>query len=286
MTIREILADGIKQLSSPCDSALIDTPALDAAILLADTLRIERTKLILRDNEVLNENDKKKYKTLLERRRSGECVAYILGYKEFRTLRFKVNPHVLVPRPDTETLVEAALEYIDSREHGENLSVLDLCTGSGALAISLLNERPFLHITASDISPQALEVAEHNSKTLNPKSQPLHFIQSDVFKNIQSRFNIIVSNPPYVPSGELIGLAPEVRREPSLALDGGEDGLIIIRKIITQAPDHLLPGGVLLLEADPGQMPLIRKLFEAQGFGSINIRKDLAGRDRVISALR
>ena len=283
MTIQETLTEGIRLLKSPGGFASIDIPALDASILLAHVLEIGKTELVLRGNEDITEKDKENYITLLQRRRGGECVAYILGKREFRGLEFKVNHHVLVPRPDTETLVEAALEYIDSRGKNESLSVLDLCTGSGALAISLLNERPFLHITASDISSQALEVAAHNSKTLDPKPHSLHFIQSDLFENIPGRFDIIVSNPPYIPSDQLISLAPEVRREPPLALDGGEDGLLIIRKIVSQASDCLLPGGVLLLEASPEQMPVIRELLETEGFGGIKIRKDLAGRDRVIS---
>jgi len=291
MTIRETLAEGIKLLTAPSESALIDTPSLDGTILLAHTLGCDRTELILRDNEPISEKSTKEYKTLLERRRSGECIAYILGYREFRGLRFSVSPHVLVPRPDTETLVEAALEYIDLEKDTENLFVLDLCTGSGALAVSLKYERPFLHVTASDISPQALEIAILNSKlclqskTLDPSPQSLYFIQSDLFENISGRFNIIVSNPPYVPSGELAGLAPEVQREPALALDGGEDGLFFYRAIIAQAPKHLLPGGVLLFEAGPEQMPAIRELLEAHGFYSVRLYKDLGGRDRVISAV-
>ena len=287
MTIQETLAEGIALLKSPCDFAFIDTPVLDASILLADMLEADKAKLILRGNEPLAEKDRIKYKTLLERRRSGECVAYILGHKEFRGLRFSVNPFVLVPRPDTETLVEAALEYIDSQQayaqDSKSLALLDLCTGCGALAISLMNERPMLSATASDISVEALETARLNAKRLLPETGAVNFIQSDLFEKITGRFDIIVSNPPYVSTGDLPDLAPEVRREPDIALDGGEDGLCVIGKIIMQAQAYLFPGGALLLEAGTIQMPTIRTLLETHGFVGIRVQKDLTGRDRVIS---
>ena len=297
MTIQQTLAEGKRLLQSPSPSSFIDTPALDAALLLSAILHTDRTELFVRGNEGVSDENREEFLALLERRRCGECVAYILGRREFRGLEFTVNPHVLVPRPDTETLVEAALEYIDSREDNKGLSLLDLCTGSGAVAISLKNERPFLHVTASDISPEALETARLNairlldtghpnlSKRLD-KSCAVHFIHSDLFENISGSFDIIVSNPPYIPSGKLSGLAPEVRGEPLLALDGGEDGLELISKIISLAPEHLSPGGLLLLEADSGQMPAIWALLAANGFGGVKIHKDIAGRDRVISAGR
>ena len=288
---------------------MIDTPALDAALLLAETLHKSREELFIRENEPVTEKDSEKYFSLLERRKKGECIAYILGRKEFRGLEFIVNPHVLVPRPDTETLAEAAIEYIKKEyinlrkdtspeqkpENDKTLSLLDLCTGSGVLAISLKNECPFLRVTASDISAHTLETAALNATRLLEDGRfnedngllggPVRFIESDLFEKIPGRFNIIVSNPPYVPSDEIDALAPEVRREPRLALDGGCDGMETIRKIIIQAPEHLFPGGVLLLEAAPEQMPAIRIILESHCFAGITIHRDLAGRDRVISAI-
>ena len=314
MTIQETLAEGTKLLKSPSASSHIDTPALDASLLLSEILRKSRAELIAHANASIAENDRDAFFRLLERRRNGECIAYILGRREFHGLEFSVNPHVLVPRPDTETLVEAALEYIDSRqspdtqqdhELGEHsLSLLDLCTGSGAVAISLAstlkNEHPSLTITASDISPEALETAALNADRLlderllngrlsgdNHNSvrfiKSVRFIQSDLFESIPEKFDIIVSNPPYVPSDELAALAPEVQREPRLALDGGDGGMVLIKKIIAQAPGHLLHGGILLLEAGPGQMPDIRAILAAHGFSGVRLHKDLADRDRVIS---
>ena len=293
MTIRETLAEGIALLKAPSPFSLIDTPALDAALLLGETLGRSRADLIARGDEAITERDREKFLGFLSRRKNGECIAYILGRREFRSLTFAVNPDVLVPRPDTETLVEAALEWIDSiAAKGKSLSLLDLCTGSGAIGISLKNERPFLNVSASDISSGALEMAERNAlKLLESLGEiegslgKIRFIESDLFENIPGSYDIIVSNPPYVRSGEIPGLAPEVRQEPLLALDGGKDGMDCIRKIISQAPEHLLKGGVLLLEADSAQIPGIGACLEDQGFSGISSRKDLGGRERVISAV-
>ena len=294
MTIQEILAEGKRLLKTPCASAFIDTPDLDAALLLAEVLHTGREGLIARANDEVDGLQSGEYQTLLERRRSGECIAYILGRKEFRGMEFSVNPKVLVPRPDTETLLEAAMEYIGKAGYGKFCqnpnagkahSILDLCTGSGALAISLKKECPFLSVTASDISVEALETAALNARRLLTSDAAIGFVHSDIFDNIRDQFNIIVSNPPYIPSGEIPNLAPEVQHEPRLALDGGEDGLALIRRILAQAPDHLLPNGVLLLEAAPRQMPQIGDLLANNGFVHVRLHKDLSGRERVISAV-
>ena len=317
MTIQEILTQGKRILESPCTSSSIDNPALDATLLLTEALNTRREELWIRGKETIEESYSRKYYDLLERRRGGECIAYILGHKEFRGLRFAVNPNVLVPRPDTETLVEAALEYIDTlrgtpghtalpgslssgqggsprdTEKTEELSLLDLCTGSGILAVSLKNERPFLSVTASDISGKALAVAAQNAEQLlnNRMSlgtgfldNPVRFIQGDLFENIRGKFHIIVSNPPYVLSEELKNLAPEVQREPKIALDGGSDGLDIMTRIIAASPRYLYSNGTLLLEAGSRQMPAIQAYLKTYGFGNIMVHRDIAGRDRVISA--
>ena len=300
MTIQAALLEGKRLLKSPCPEAFIDTPELDAALLLAETLHISREELILRGDESIAEAESAHYISFLERRRSGECIAYILGRKEFRGLEFTVNSTVLVPRPETEILLETALDYIDSLAEREvcSTSVLDLCTGSGALAVSLKSERPFLHVTATDVSGEALEIAAHNAARLLEDRQRfsdghsvdfiqnIRFIQSDLFESIDKqneKFNIIISNPPYIPTEKLSALAPELQMEPRLALDGGVDGMALIRKIISRTRDHLLPGGVLMLEAAPEQMPEIKTLLENNRFGDVTVRKDLARRERVIS---
>jgi release factor glutamine methyltransferase len=229
----------------------------------------------------------------LERRLVGECTAYILGKKEFRGLEFTVTPDVLVPRPDTETLVEAVLELLgpqkDTRPGGATGNagsprVLDLCTGSGAVAIALKNELPCLDVWASDISEKALGVSKANAEKLLGSAAAVHFIESDLFEKIPAGadFDVIASNPPYIPPGELETLSAEVRGEPVLALDGGGDGLAIIRRIIAGAGAFLAPGGRLLLEADPRQMQAIAGLLTGTGWTGIRIWKDLAGRERVI----
>lgn len=288
MTIREVLAEGRKRLETRSPSASIETPALDASLLLAEALGTTRTKLLIRADESLHEAAREKFAGFLERRRKGECIAYILGRKEFRGLDFSVNPKVLVPRPDTETLVEAALEYLSLpalRRGVKSASLLDLCTGSGALAVSIANEHGNLLLSASDISEEALLTAEMNAARLLGGNAEIAFIKSDLFENIPGRFDIIVSNPPYIPTKELAALSPEVRGEPALALNGGEDGLDLIKRIISASPDHLLPGGFLALEADPREMPQIERLLECRGFAEVKFRKDLAGKDRVISAV-
>ncbi|MDR2258684.1 MAG: peptide chain release factor N(5)-glutamine methyltransferase [Treponema sp.] len=323
MTITETLARGTALLKT----RRVENPGLDAALFLAETLGVSREKLFQRGPDPLPEAERRRFFRLIDRRIAGECTAYILGRKEFRGLDFLVNPAVLVPRPDTETLVEAALEKLGAVKklgvRSEELevkspagpgapphhrqppsplptphssltphpspltphpSLLDLCTGSGAVAIALKNECPEIEVFASDLSPEALETARLNAARLlgTALESAVTFIQSDLFDRIPRRFHIITANPPYVKSGDIDGLSPEVRGEPRLALDGGEDGLDSIRAIVRRAPDHLFPGGVLLLEADPRQMPLIVSLLEHQGFLDIQTYRDLSGAERVI----
>jgi release factor glutamine methyltransferase len=312
MTITETLARGTTFLKA----RNIESPGLDAALLLAETLGLSREKLIQRGPEPLPETAGRRFFQLIDRRIAGECTAYILGRKEFRGLDFLVNPAVLVPRPDTETLVEAALRELGGRREkfgGRSLegkvknadsgapphcryphsspsplpstlfSILDLCTGSGAVAIALKNECPEIEVFASDISSEVLETARLNAaRLLGTDPNPVTFIESDLFDRIPRRFHLITANPPYIGSGDIKNLPPEVRKEPRLALDGGEDGLDIIRAIIRRAPDYLFPGGVLLMEADPRQMPLVVSLLEHQGFQDIQTYRDLSGAERVI----
>jgi release factor glutamine methyltransferase len=282
VTIGEALGQGASLLRS----AGIDTPSLDASLLLGEILGLDRAGLILAGSAPLVPEARNRFDESLKRRLAGDCVAWILGRREFRGLNFTVTPAVLVPRPDTETLVEAALEFIDSQDSLEQFTLLDLCTGSGAVAISLKHERPGVTISASDISPQALAVAETNAQGILGRADAGTFIESRLFDRISGFFDLILSNPPYVPSAVLETLAPEVRREPRIALDGGSDGLDLIRPIIAGAPEHLRQGGMLLLEADPGQMPAITALFARGGYGDIRVFQDLAGYDRVIGGIR
>ena len=293
MTIREALNKGSSAIAS---SAFIktETPALDAGLLLAEALNTDRTRLLMAANNSLSENSYTKFQNLLKRRLNGECIAYITGHKEFYGLDFTVNPYVLVPRPETETLVEAALEAIETMTKKfpqEELKVLDLCTGSGAVAIALKHEKPGLNMWAQDISAEALAIARLNcKKILNSaacqsscdESGQVHFMEGDLFSQIENVFHLIITNPPYIPSNQISSLAPEVQSEPQLALDGGDDGLCIIRRIIKDSVNHLLSGGVLLMEADPVQMDAIEKMLVNAGFYNIKMFSDLAGQKRVI----
>jgi release factor glutamine methyltransferase len=285
MTVREATAEGKRALKSPCFKALITTPDLDASLLLAEALHLSREELITRGEESLSEDEHKKFLELLERRMGGECVAYILEKKEFRGLEFFVNKSVLVPRPDTELLVEAVLEkrelWNGTCAGGKTIRILDLCTGSGAIAVSLKHEMPGLEVWASDISAEALETAKANA---GRRQISIRFCQGHLFQALPAEitFHAIVSNPPYIPSAEINRLPPEVQREPRLALDGGEDGLKLIGEIIARAPDYLEPGGMLFLEADPRQMQNISRTLEKNRFINIKTYRSLSQLERVI----
>jgi release factor glutamine methyltransferase len=294
MTVGEALSRGAALLRAAPEAppgAGTASPGLDAALLLGHILKTDRAGLVLKNAETLSACAEERFAQALEKRRSGLCVAYIVGRKEFRGLDFTVGPEVLVPRPDTETLVEAALACIDRRP-SPALRLLDLCTGSGVLAISLKHERPGLEVYASDISAAALGIARLNAAGLlpgtaeSPGEPPVSFFESDLFNSLGELrprgFDLIIANPPYVPGALIDTLAPEVRREPRLALDGGADGLDIIRRLIPEARGFLRPGGVLLLEADPGQMAPVGGILASQGYIDIQTYRDLSDRPRVI----
>ena len=287
MTIRDVLIQGSANLKS----AGIESASLDASLLLAHVLNVTRTALAAMGPDVITDEALNAFRDLAERRGKGECAAYILGKKEFRNLEFFVNSSVLVPRPDTETLVEAAIKTGSEKWGKENkIRVLDLCTGSGAIAISLKHEMPHLEVCASDISPDAVKIAKQNAAKLLPYGSDIKFFQGELFDALPAEYNsrfpafhIIACNPPYIPSNEINTLCAEVRNEPRLALDGGKTGLEIIERIIEKAPNYLLVGGgVLLMEADPGQMEKIASLLERRGFNDIILYRDLSGFNRVI----
>jgi len=267
--------------SSLLASKGIDTASLDAALLLAEAAGLSHEQLYTHADYLLDEEQCKLYFEFLARRQNGECTAYILGRKEFWGLDFAVTSAVLVPRPDTEILVEAALSLLRPPA-----SVLDLCTGSGAVAIALKHQCPALDVWASDISEKALEIARDNAQRLGCA---INFIQGDLFTALDNsaepmqRFRLISANAPYVESARIETLAAEVRQEPRLALDGGSDGLDIIRRIIREAPPYLEAGGVLVLEADPSQMETIAMLMRERGFHEPELFRDLSGHNRVIA---
>ncbi|MDR2483393.1 MAG: peptide chain release factor N(5)-glutamine methyltransferase [Treponema sp.] len=282
MTVQEALAKG----SADLRASGADSPALDASLLLAEALHTSRSALFAAGPQPVPEEALAAFHSFLARRQAGECTAYILGRKEFWGLEFTVNPAALCPRPDTETLVEAALETLAGMDGGAPPRILDLCTGSGAVAVAVKHERPGALVWASDVSGAALDAARINVARLLPGPQPaVTLLQGDLFAALDCAalegFDLITANPPYVPCGIIPSLPPEVRFEPVLALDGGEDGLALIRRIIAGAGAYLRPGGALLLEADPAQMGAIRGLLDCCGFRRVRVWPDLAGRERV-----
>jgi release factor glutamine methyltransferase len=293
MKTREALAEG----SAALKTGGIDSPSLDASLLLANVLNTTRTALLARGTDALDDDALSAFRALIQRRLGGECAAYILGKKEFRGLEFLVNKSVLVPRPETETLVETAVNILNKKNKDvEKIRVLDLCTGSGAIAVSIKSEMPETDVWATDICGQALETAKTNAARLLQGSAVL-FYQGDLFNALpfnalsdnapqNVKFSVIVSNPPYIPSNEIKTLAAEVQNEPLIALDGGQSGLDIIERIVEGAPDYLSKNGALLMEtAGKKQTEKIAVLLEKKGFTNINIYKDLSGQERVIEGL-
>lgn len=262
----------------------IDSPRLTAEILLAQALGIDRIDLYVRYDQPLSEQELAAFKTVIKRRVQREPVAYISGRKEFFGLVFDVTPDVLIPRPDTETLVEAALELIP-RGGTRPFRIIDLGTGSGAIILALADSRPGHVYFGSDISYSAVRLARKNADRhgLNDK---IHFFTGDWLNPVSAAtpgFDMIVSNPPYIPTGQIPALEPEIHRyEPIAALDGAADGLMAVKTILAQAPIQLRPGGFLLVEIGYDQGTAVRRMAEAAGiFSSISIRKDYGGNDRV-----
>lgn len=259
---------------------------LDAELLLGEALGLDRIKLIIEAERVLEDAELGRYRELIKRRRNGEPIAYILGRREFFALPFRVDRRVLIPRPDTEILVETALEQ--TRERHLYGRALDLCTGSGCVAIAFAKARPTWRVTAVDVSPDAAALARENSRRAGTVHN-LAILEGDLFAPLASdaELELITANPPYIPSAEIETLDVDVRDyEPRLALDGGKDGLDIIRRLLAEAPRHLAPNGVLTMEVGFDQAPVVSDLFVEAGFRDVTRAKDLAGVERVVTGHR
>jgi release factor glutamine methyltransferase len=256
----------------------VDAPRLTAELLLAHALGCDRVRLYLDFDKPLGDPELARYRELVKRRAGGEPTAYLTGAREFFGHRLAVDARVLIPRPETEALVELALAALP-----EGGAALDLGTGSGALAIALQLGRPGAAVTAVEVSSAALEVARANAAALQAT---VAFLEGDLYAPLPpgSRFDVIVSNPPYLPSGELAGLQREVQREPRLALDGGADGLAVLRRVVAGAPARLKAGGLLLLEMHESHLDSLPALCRAAGFASAEPRHDLAGLPRLTLA--
>lgn len=261
----------------------IDSPRLTAEILLAGTLGLERIELYVRFEQPLGETERERFKSMVKRRIRREPVAYILGRKEFWTVTLGLTPEVLIPRPETEILVETALELMPGLPEGSP-RIMDAGTGSGAIAISLARSAPGFSYFASDISGDALRVAARNA-AFNNVSERISFFAANWFEPVSksSSFGMIVSNPPYIPAGEIAGLAPEVALfEPAGALDGDVDGLRDISRLIAEAHFFLSPGGFLLLEIGHDQKGAVEGMAgNRPEWDGLFFRKDYGGHPRV-----
>ena len=286
MQIYEVLERSTSHLAE----SGIDNPKLDAGLLLGYCLEKSLTALYLMATEELDPEIKKQFLNLVKRRQQREPLAYIVGTQEFWSLDFLVTPDVLIPRPETELLIERGLSVWKANGICRG-AILDLCTGSGAIAIVLARElgRP---VIAVDISMEALRVARKNAE-YHGVAHLISFVQSDLLTALSSTpyFSLVLSNPPYVSKKDLqAGLQPEVDRyEPHLALDGGDRGMEIITKIYDQLPQHLLPGATLLMEIGTDQGTEILKLFSAKRsnaeiFTELRIEKDYSAHDRIFQA--
>jgi release factor glutamine methyltransferase len=295
-----VLFDILKSAREILQRAGCDTPALDAELLAAHILGSDRTKVIITPERILSDAEAREFRVLVARRARREPLPYILGEWEFFGLALEVSPAVLIPRPETETLVEACLERsafspstsLRTSVERSAYTAIDVGTGSGAIAVALAYTRPDLHLIATDASPAALEIAAKNVAKHNLQKrislQKANLLTEVGFNAERStlnaqRYSFIVSNLPYIPTAVIATLAPEVRDyEPHSALDGGADGLDYIRILIAQAPAVLEPGGFIALEISPEQAGEVMQLLKKHGFARNETVADLSGRPRVV----
>lgn len=283
-TVRRALQEGAEFLSRMG----IESARIDAEVLLGAVLRQKREGLCLNGDGLLKTSERELFCQALWRRGQREPLAYITGEREFWSLDFIVTPEVLVPRPETECLVEVALEHARQLDKNLPLQILDLGTGSGAVAVSLATELGDLQVWATDLSAEALEVARVNADRHRVREK-IRFLQGDLFEPFAVEpvfFHLVVSNPPYVARGEIENLPPEVRDwEPRLALDGGLDGLDLYRRIVEQGHLYLADGGFMLLEIGADMGEEVSQLFAHVGcYAAASVYRDYAGRDRVVVA--
>ena len=274
-----IISEWLKHARDRLTQTNCPDPDIDARWIAEDVLCLTRQELVFEGDRAIPRQQLYRLEAMLDRRAAGEPVQYILGSADFMGLRFRVDGAVLIPRQDTETLVEAAL--IELRQRPGSPALLDLCAGSGCVGLSLASLAPHARITLADISPEALEVAHANQKDLGVKAE---LRQGDLFNAVgRERFDIIASNPPYIPTGALSGLQREVRFEPRIALDGGPDGLDFYRRIAEGAADHLNPGGAIFLEVGIHEarpvLDLVKAHLPCAEAGTV---RDLNGIERVV----
>jgi release factor glutamine methyltransferase len=294
--------DGLQEISAVLKEYGIEEPDKEAEVILTDCMEVDRVALY-RDNPALSDLQMETMSKILERRRRREPLQYILGYADFCGLKINVGPGVLIPRPETELLLEEALRVVrlsshprlplgKGRQRGDDYSprimrpaprILDLCTGSGCLAIALAGELGHAEVFGTDLSEAALRRAMMNAATIGLRN--ITFLKGDLYEPVKGmRFEIIVSNPPYVKSADIAGLSPEVRVwEPLEALDGGEDGLDFYKRILSCSADYLAEQGSLILELGYGEVGDVIKIAERSGLSPDRVVRDHSGIERVLS---
>lgn len=290
MTVADAVTEAVRRLREAGGSR---SPRLDAELLLARALSATRAELFREPGRELSADEAAEFGVLVDRRLAREPVAYILGHRAFRTIDLEVTPDVLIPRPETETLVDVALEELKALplagpDPEDEPLAIDVGTGSGCIALALAAEDPFVRVVATDVDPLALAVARGNAARLGLAPR-VEFVLSDLFHDVGERpFDLVVSNPPYIPADEYVALEPNVRdHEPRLALYGGVDGLDVYRRLVPGAALLLRPGGMLAVEVGAGQATAVAGIMTAAGaFGTPATRDDLAGVPRVVFAYR
>ena len=282
-----LVSEAMRLVANSFKLAGIEDAQVDARLLIGHALHLDRARLVAQSDRVLEAREITVISALAARRLKREPVSRILGQKEFWSLPLRVTPDVLVPRPETETVVEAALDFVvRGGLRMEKLRILDIGTGSGALLMALLRELPNATGTGTDVSPSALDVARANAAQCGLESR-CSFVVCDIASGVQGPFDLVVSNPPYIAHDEIASLAPEVRDyDPNVALDGGEDGLAAYRAIAAGALQLLAAGGRLFVELGARQEAAVRALFTNAGLTVGAARKDLAGISRVLGAGR
>lgn len=263
----------------------IDSARLDAECLLSHALGMERLRLYIEFDKPVNEAERAVFRDLVRRRAEARIpVSQLVGRKEFWSLPLRVTSAVLTPRPETETLVAGALDLLPDREACAR--VLDVGTGSGALALAIARERPGAVITATDISGEALKIAQENAEELGMADR-IRFLEGDLLEPVRGEcFDLVVSNPPYLAESARPGLAPELAHEPERALFAGPDGMAVLRPLAAAVSEVLSPGAGVAFEIDPDQAARVSASFETAGLGEISVRRDPSGRPRVVSARR
>ena len=282
ITYKELLEHGKNQLKQ----GKIQEYQLDAWLLLEHVFQVSKTWYFVHETEIVDVEKAEQYEALIQRRKNHVPIQQITEEGYFYGMKFYVNQHVLIPRQDTEILVEEVLKLCGSlwKQEENHLQILDLCTGSGCILLSLLANLKQAEGTGVDLSLEALEVAKRNARELEIPAKWLH---SDLFEQVDRSYDVIVSNPPYIRTSVIEDLMEEVRlHEPRMALDGKEDGLYFYRKIIREAEGYLKPGGILAFEIGYDQGEAVSGLMKKQGYEQIQVVQDLAGLDRCVTGIR